>query len=207
MLPDNTLSGDASLPVVPEPGQLDSNQLALRRLTRAVRAIQDRVVGLEAPTDVVVDTASALERLAVEIEPYRVDPDREPSWDDLARTANTRILNPVLIKDSVENGRLHGRVTFTQFYAGANGAVHGGALPMFFDEALAQLANIGGLTRTAFLKVDYRKVTPIGKELRVEAWLDRVEGRKRFVNGALYHGDDVTAEATSLFVALRPGAA
>jgi acyl-coenzyme A thioesterase PaaI-like protein len=204
---ENASLGPMQLPEMPTFDELDPNQQALRRLSRAVRAVQDRVVGLQAPTDIVSDAAATLEQLADQIDPFRLDPDREPSWDDLGSTTHTRVLSPVLITDSVQDGRLLGRVTFGQFYAGANGAVHGGALPLFFDEALSRLANFDGITRTAFLKVDYRQVTPVGRELRVEAWLDRVEGRKRFVNGALYDGDDVTAEATSLFVALRPGAA
>ena len=40
-----------------------------------------------------------------------------------------------------------------------------------------------------------------------EVWGLNAERRKRFINGALYDGENLTAEATSLFVVLRPGAA
>jgi hypothetical protein len=35
--------------------------------------------------------------------------------------------------------------------------------------------------------------------------VDRVEGRKRFLTGAIHHGDTLTADATGLFVELLPG--
>jgi predicted thioesterase len=52
---------------------------------------------------------------------------------------------------------------------------------------------------------DYRNITPIGPELRVEAHVDRVEGRKRFLTGTTYHDGTLTAAAEGLFVELRPG--
>jgi acyl-CoA thioesterase FadM len=56
---------------------------------------------------------------------------------------------------------------------------------------------------TAYLHVDYRSITPIGPELHVHAWIDRIEGRKRFLSATLKHGDVRCAEASGLFVALR----
>ena len=53
---------------------------------------------------------------------------------------------------------------------------------------------------------DFRRITPIGRPLRIEAAFDREEGRKRFLRGALYEGDDVTVEAEGLWVELREGA-
>jgi hypothetical protein len=38
----------------------------------------------------------------------------------------------------------------------------------------------------------------------VEAHVGRVEGRKRFLTGAIYHDGTLTADAEGLFVELRP---
>ena len=79
-------------------------------------------------------------------------------------------------------------------------------LSLIFDEMLGRLANTGRTrSRTAYLHVNYRNITPIGPELRVEAPVDRVEGRKRFLTGAIYHDGTLTAAAEGLFVELRPG--
>jgi acyl-CoA thioesterase FadM len=76
-----------------------------------------------------------------------------------------------------------------------------------FDEVLGRLANSAGrpAQRTASLHTDYRSITPIGKELSVRGWVEREEGRKRYLRATLHHGDVLCAEAEGLFVALKPG--
>ncbi|MHB1711905.1 MAG: PaaI family thioesterase [Acidimicrobiales bacterium] len=78
---------------------------------------------------------------------------------------------------------------------------------MLFDDVLGRLANSvgGGIGRTAYLKVNYRKITPIGVELQVEGSVDQVEGRKRWVSARLLDGDTLIADAEGLFVELLPG--
>jgi len=89
---------------------------------------------------------------------------------------------------------------------GIGGAAHGGVLALIFDEILGRLANPGRTrSRTAYLHVNYRNITPIGPELRVEAHVDRVAGRKRYLTGAIYRDGTLTAAAEGLFVELKPG--
>jgi acyl-coenzyme A thioesterase PaaI-like protein len=102
---------------------------------------------------------------------------------------------------------VRGRVVFGRFHLGGNGAAHGGTLPLLFDEVMGRLNSGGGRTvgRTAYLHVNYRHITPIGRELHLDATLDRIEGRKRFITGRLRDGDTVVADAEGLFVELLPG--
>lgn len=102
---------------------------------------------------------------------------------------------------------VRGSVIFRRFHLGGNGAAHGGALPLLFDEILGRLANAGGrpTARTAYITVNYRHVTPINVELHVDATFDKHEGRKRWVSGRLWDGDTVVADADGLFVQLLPG--
>ena len=68
--------------------------------------------------------------------------------------------------------------------------------------------NVGlaGVARTAFLKVNYRRITPIDVELRYEASRDRVEGRKRWGTARLFDpAGELVADAEALFVELLPG--
>ena len=54
-------------------------------------------------------------------------------------------------------------------------------------------------------RIDYRKIVPIGRELQVDAGIDRIDGRKIFVSGRLLDGAEVLTEADALFVRLKPG--
>src|SRR6202012_1980180 len=94
-----------------------------------------------------------------------------------------------------------GYVSFGRFYLGGNGAVHGGAIPLVFDELMGRLADTGepGPSRNAYLHVNYRSITPIETRLAIEAHCDREEGRKRFLSGTIRDGDTLCADAEGLF--------
>lgn len=194
--------GLRSLGLTEEPPDPD-----LARLTGAVRRVQDSVVGTEAPSEVLAQVSAHLEQAAALLQPYAMRPDAPHDWSELRRSSGSRVLSPLLADVRVDRESFSATVTFTNHYLGANGAVHGGVLPLVFDEVLGRLASTGRpRCRTAYLRVDFRRVTPIGRPLRIEAGFEREEGRKRFLRGALYDGDEVTAEAEGLWVELREGA-
>lgn len=120
--------------------------------------------------------------------------------------ARGQTMTPLFEVQAADPERVSGRVRFGRYFLGGNGAVHGGAIPLLFDEVFGRLVN-GHRTpaRTASLRTDYRAVTPVGVTLDVEVWLDRVEGRKRFARGVLRDGSQVCVEAEALFIELRPG--
>ncbi|MEE2031429.1 PaaI family thioesterase [Rhodococcus chondri] len=99
------------------------------------------------------------------------------------------------------------RLEFSDVHLGGNGAVHGGTIPLLFDDFLGMFVSAKGQphSRTAFLKVNYRRITPIYTPLLVEATIDRIDGRKTWVSGRLSHGSEVTADAEALFLRLLPG--
>jgi acyl-coenzyme A thioesterase PaaI-like protein len=109
----------------------------------------------------------------------------------------------------VVDGRVAGTARFRRFHLGRNGAVHGGALALLFDSLLGYTAfklSESPRQRTAFLHVDYRKIVPVEKELRVDAGIDRIDGRKIFLTGRVLDDDDtVLCEAEALFLMLLPG--
>lgn len=102
---------------------------------------------------------------------------------------------------------LEGLVRFNRFFLGHNGAVHGGAVALVFDEFFGRLTHSGGrpAARTAFLKVDYRSLTPINTELRISARITREEGRKRFLSAELYDGEVLCAQGEALMLTLKKG--
>ena len=97
---------------------------------------------------------------------------------------------------------------FTRFHVGGNMAVHGGVLPLLFDHMFGMISHAAGrpISRTAFLHVDYRKITPIDAPLLVRGRVTRTEGRKAFVSAELVDaGETVLAEGNGLMVRLLPG--
>ncbi len=104
-----------------------------------------------------------------------------------------------------EPRRVIGRVRFGRAYEGPPGCVHGGFVAVAFDEVLgaAQWLTPDPVpAMTGRLTVHYRSPTPLETELRLEAELARVDGRKRVVTGRLFHGDVLCADAEALFVAV-----
>jgi acyl-coenzyme A thioesterase PaaI-like protein len=97
---------------------------------------------------------------------------------------------------------------FSRFHVGGNSAVHGGVLPLLFDHVFGMISHASGrpISRTAFLHVDYRKITPIDAPLTIRGRMSRIEGRKAFVTAELVDGDEaVLAEGNGLMVQLLPG--
>ncbi|MCV7384827.1 PaaI family thioesterase [Mycolicibacter longobardus] len=98
--------------------------------------------------------------------------------------------------------------SFSRFHVGGNFAVHGGVLPLLFDWMFGMVVHAANrpISRTAFLHVDYRKVTPIDTPLLVHGRIEKVEGRKAFIGAELTDTDGtVLAEAQGLMVRLLPG--
>lgn len=99
-------------------------------------------------------------------------------------------------------------VRYSRYHVGGNNAVHGGMVAMMFDVMCGIIIHSIGrpISRTAFLHVDYRNVTPIDVDLTMRGWASKVEGRKTFVNAELTGPDGtLLAEANGLMVQLLPG--
>jgi acyl-coenzyme A thioesterase PaaI-like protein len=177
-------------------------------LQAAERLLLDRLSGAALPPQLARDLTHRLDELSELLKTYQVpERERHDGWrPDLP--GRGYVMMPPFIIDEIEPGWTSGRVTFTRFHLGGNAAVHGGVQPLLFDDILGRVSNQGqALTaRTAYLKVDYRKVTPLDVELRFDARLERIEGRKRFASGRLLEADGtVLCDAAALYVELLPG--
>lgn len=92
--------------------------------------------------------------------------------------------------------------TYSHRHQGAPGLVQGGYIAATFDELLA-IVQTGAIRLTADLQIMYRSPTPLYKELRYTSWLEKIDGRKAYVNGTLHDGDRLCVEARGLFVEPR----
>jgi acyl-coenzyme A thioesterase PaaI-like protein len=178
------------------------------RFVEAVRSLQDHTRAVDAPDEVITKAAALLEDITDLLSPYWADEWASPSGRRMDLPNRGNILQIPVFFQKTEDGRIGGTARFRRFHLGRNGAAHGGAIAMLFDSLLGYTAaKLTGspYQRTAFLHVNYRQIAQVEKTLTVEAGIERIEGRKIFVEGRLTDGDTLLADAQALFVRLRPG--
>jgi acyl-coenzyme A thioesterase PaaI-like protein len=113
-------------------------------------------------------------------------------------------LAPPLLVDMVDDCIIATGV-FGDQYEGPPGYVHGGVIAAVFDEVLGFAQSLSGRPgMTGRLTIHYRAPTPLHTELRIDGRVDRVDGRKIFTLGRLFHGDTLCAEAEGLFISMDP---
>ena len=177
-------------------------------LVDALRALQDDVTAAAPPPEVAAEVADLLGAASARLRGWAVPEREQVTGRGRANgvLGRSQAFVPRVHLDTWDGTVAEGTVTFGRHHLGGNGAAHGGALPLLFDDLLGRLVNARGrpVSRTAYLHVEYRSITPIDRPLRVAARIDRHEGRKWWVSGALHDGDVLCAEAAALFVVLRP---
>lgn len=185
-----------------------------RRLAKAMRGVIDRLVTSDAPESELRVAADALERYAARLASH---PRRALPYG-FAETANAGdvtalfdyspligLSNPMAppIKLEIDGEVVRGTATFGSAYEGPPGHVHGGFVAAAFDEVLGFVqSTTGNPGMTGTLTVRYRKPTPLHTELRFEARVLRVDGRKIFTAGQVYARQTLTAEAEAVFISV-----
>lgn len=101
-----------------------------------------------------------------------------------------------------EGDRIRSALRFDERHEGAPGFAHGGAVATALDDTLGTLLVV--LRRpavTAKLEVNYRKPAFLGRDLEVEAWTERTDGRKLYLAGRMTDaGGETVADTTALFL-------
>jgi acyl-coenzyme A thioesterase PaaI-like protein len=178
------------------------------RFIDSVRKMQDHARAVDAPDEMITQAADLLDKVSALLSPFDADEWHSPSGRRMDLPGRGNILTVPMSSRKTVDGRIEGWARFARFHLGRNGAVHGGALGMLFDSVLGLTASVltgSRRQRTAYLKINYRNIVPIEKELQFDAGIDNVDGRKIFVSGRLSDGDTLLTEADALFVRLKPG--
>jgi acyl-coenzyme A thioesterase PaaI-like protein len=190
-------------------------RIELHRTSDALRSIVHRLHGSAAPVDALAEVAGELERLVGRLdafpsgsiyEGFGESPlaGRDPAafFDHSPMLGRANPLAPP-IELWEDGGVMLGRVTFGSAYEGPPGCVHGGYVAAAFDEVLGSTQSLAGRPgMTGRLTVHYRSPTPLHTELRFEANVTDVSGRKTLTHGTLHAGDRLCAEAEALFIAI-----
>jgi acyl-coenzyme A thioesterase PaaI-like protein len=198
---------------------VDVNQqrVASQQLADAMRRIIARLAIVRPPVDQLERAAAVANDFADQLD---VLPERSKSWeiseaglqprDFVSHSPLSGTANPIAMPMAMEvvgdaDGEHHieGTVTFGPAYEGPPGHCHGGFVAAMFDELLGFVQLAPGFT--AWLKVDYRKPTPLNRELSLRGWIESVERRKRTIRGTCHLDGVLLTEAVGLFIAPRDG--
>jgi acyl-coenzyme A thioesterase PaaI-like protein len=190
--------GFPDLKQVPVPPELD-------RFTTAVRRLQDLAVSVSPDGATWTSATEDLEKVCAALEQFQV-PDghapagRAPTLPGLG----SPLLPPWTLTSYGEDGvTMEGG--FSRFHVGGNMAVHGGVIPLFYDWHFGMIVSAAGrpISRTAYLHVEYRAVTPIDQPLRSHGRIERLDGRKAFITATMTDAEGkVLSEANGLMIKL-----
>lgn len=209
---------DGPFRVSPHPAVV-GRERELRRLADAVRVLNELSCTHVADAGTTTRLAEAVEavnnRMAPlvpnPLPPRYLHPDELPLHERHPHDGSQfdyviGLYNPLALPVEMEQsdgGRVLGRARFTTPYEGPPGCVHGAVIAACFDQVmvLAMMATgMGG--PTVHLEYDFKRPTPLHSEVVFEAWADRVDGRKIFVEGRLLVDGEVSAIAHGVFVDL-----
>ncbi|MGK2880389.1 MAG: PaaI family thioesterase [Mycobacterium sp.] len=174
----------------------------------AMRRLQDLAVAVNPDSDTWVDAAARVEDLVNILEPFLAGEGVGPAYRVPSLPGAGSLLMPPYKVSKFEPEGVELQVSFSRFHVGGNNVVHGGVLPLLFDSVFGMVIHAAGrpISRTGFLHVDYRKVTPVDTDLTARGWIRDTEGRKAFVNAELRDRDEnLLAEANGLMIRLLPG--
>lgn len=200
----------------PTKADLDDDQTrALIRIAAALRRVNELLVDADADPADLAAQAEAIEGVATTIDTlphgrsdrfHRTVPDANAPGtarpgSPVSGLANA-IAPPLIYDDDPLDERTVGATAvFNGAYEGPPGHVHGGWVAAAADEVLGRTQALSGqMGMTGTLTVKYRSPTPLYKEIRFIARLDRVEGRKVFATCEVTCEGRLCAEAEGIFV-------
>jgi acyl-coenzyme A thioesterase PaaI-like protein len=187
-----------------------------RRLAAALRSLNIEVVNAEAPEEVFLEAAEAIEGFTkgLKEQPRRIRRvghragKRDPSGSEfdygmmdlspLSGSANP--LAPPMKIGNEEKDRAVGVVTFPAIYGLGPGSVHNGFLAATMDEVFgAVLARMGRPPMTGILDVRFRSPCPVEKEVRIEGWVRRESGQIVFTEASVTVEGRAVADGDAVF--------
>ena len=196
---------------------VSEHQAELRRMAGQMREVIELMVASQAPIDLLTIAADRMGDLIAEMakwpsgrtyegfaESATAGADPNATFDHSPILGLANPLSPPL-EVEIEGDRVVAHVHFGAAYEGPPGCVHGGYVAAVFDELLGATQTLSGTAgMTARLIVNYRRPTPLHRDLIMEGRMVRVDGRKVFVEATCSADGQLTAEAEGLFVTIDP---
>lgn len=178
-------------------------------LAESIRRLVDISIRTEAGPAAVALATSKIDGAATELSealkpgPFGVhrNPDGQTiAWGNAVVGVRNPIAPPLVIHHDAD-GLVWSEFVLGAAYEGPPDTVHGGVCALVLDHVLGATAHQPD--RPAFtgtLTLRYRRPTALGRPLRAQAHVERIEGVKTFAVGHLADEDGVTVEAEGIFI-------
>lgn len=184
-------------------------------LAESLRRLIDISIRTEAGAAAVAAATSKIDSAAAELSgalkpgPFGVH--RNPNGQTIAwGNAVVGLRNPIappLVIHHEPDGLVWSEFVLGAAYEGPPDTVHGGVCALVLDHVLGATAHQPDKPAfTGTLTLRYRRPTALGRPLRAQAHVERVEGVKTFAVGHLADEHGVTVEAEGIFIHPRPAA-
>jgi acyl-coenzyme A thioesterase PaaI-like protein len=191
----------------PEMKPLDHAPPGLGQLVDAMHRLQDLMVSTKPDSEAWVTAAQHVHNACALLDGHQVSETQAQAGRILALPGlGHPLLPPWSLTESGPDGVvMEGH--FTRSHVGGNNAVHGGFIPLLYDWLLGMVVSTADIrpTRTAYLHVDYRNITPIDEPLTAFGRITEIDGRKVFITATMIDADGtLLSEAKGLMVRLLP---
>lgn len=193
-------------------GELESVYVPL---AESLRRLIDISIRTEAGAAAVAAATSKIDSAAAELSgalkpgPFGVhrNPDGQTiAWGNAVVGLRNPIAPPLVIHHEPD-GLVWSEFVLGAAYEGPPDTVHGGVCALVLDHVLGATAHQPDKPAfTGTLTLRYRRPTALGRPLRAQAHVERVEGVKTFAVGHLADEHGVTVEAEGIFIHPRPAA-
>lgn len=191
--------------------------VARRRIAAAMQTLSERLIRTEADDPTLERWAGQLEAIAEQAGEYGRRDTRVANrkmftgqataqdifdmmdYDPMGGLSNPIAPKLVWVRESEEG--VEASITLGEHYQGPPGRVHGGVLGWIMDAVLSRAMHASmklGVTGTLSLR--YMASTPVETALSCRAQLTATEGRKMFIEGGIFVGEQQTVHAQGIFL-------
>lgn len=191
------------------PEEVERQSALYGPFAQTVRDLVDATIRTTVDDDEIRAVHAELEELTRRLQksqldgPYgvRFSRGRGRPWGNPVVGLRNAVAPPVNIqRDPSANGDVWADFHLGAAYEGPPGLVHGGVSALILDQVLGESAGAGGKPgMTGTLTLRYRQGTPLG-DLRVEGWIERVDGIKTFAKAHILGPQGVTVEADGIMI-------
>lgn len=178
-------------------------------LAESLRRLIDISIRTEAGPAAVAAAAAKIDSAATELSealkpgPFGVHRNHDGqtiAWGNAVVGLRNPIAPPLVIHHEPD-GLVWSEFVLGAAYEGPPDTVHGGVCALVLDHVLGATAHQPDKPAfTGTLTLRYRRPTALGRSLRAEAHVERVEGVKTFAVGHLADEHGVTVEAEGIFI-------
>ncbi len=198
--------------------ELSSQDLARASLAASLRRVMHAMVARELDEESMVASAASIDAMAAAFEAAppreRLDAPGGPKFGEIVPADGeafppssdrpvSGIGNPFSIPMTMhrDGDEVVSTVTLGAAFQGAPGRSHGGLVSAIFDDLFGSLPMLEHkIAFTASLTVNYVAPSPVFEPVTFRGRIDRIEGKKIFIEGEAHHDGTLVTTATALFI-------